>query len=645
MTSAYLSVRLRLAVRPERPTRHICPDRYALVRQTASMNGPIDSTGLVAGSRPIESYALIGDRRTAALVGTDGSIDWLCFPRFDSPACLAALVGERTNGHWQLQPVEDYTVSRRYVGDSCALETTFVTESGQARLVDVMPDHDEHADIVRVLQGDEGTVRFRHIWRVRPDYGRIRPWVQRLTLESGEKVISAVAGPDRIVLRGTRLPRASDHVHADEFDLAAGDELTFTMAWLPSHADVETVHEMGRVSERVRATIAEQEEWAARCTADVPQAAAVRRSLLTLRLMTDGDTGGIVAAPTTSLPEDPGGVRNWDYRYCWLRDAALTVAALVRAGYVDEADLWRGWLLRAVAGDPQDLQIMYAVDGARRLTEYEIPELRGYADSRPVRVGNAASGQLQHDVLGEVMDALDTQRRAEGRADKNAWAIQCALVDDLATHWDRPDNGLWEIRGEPQHFVHSRVMEWVAFDRAVAGVEELGLPGPVEKWREVRDRIRAEVLDRGFDTERNSFVQHYGTSEVDASLLLLSACGFVAGDDPRMLGTIAAVEHDLLRNGLLLRYHTATGVDGLAGDEHPFLACSFWLVEAYARAGRVDEAGALFDRLVGLTNDVGLLSEEYDPAGDRMIGNFPQAFSHLALVRAALTLAELSADS
>ena len=364
---------------------------------------------------------------------------------------------------------------------------------------------------------------------------------------------------------------------------------------------------------------------------------------MTLRLMTDAQTGGIVAAPTTSLPEDFGGVRNWDYRYCWLRDASLTIASLIRAGYVEEAELWRNWLLRAVAGDPQDLQIMYGVDGRRRLPESDLDHLPGYADSRPVRIGNAAVEQLQHDVLGEVMEALALNRVAfaASRRDENSWALQRALVAELASHWQEPDNGLWEIRGEPQQFTHSRVMMWVAFDRAVRAIEDYGLDGPVEEWRAIRDQICEKVLTTGYDAERNTFIQHEGTSEVDASLLMLPLVGFLPGDDPRVLGTIAAVEEDLLREGLVMRYRTGSGVDGLPGDEHPFLACSFWLVSAYAAAGRLEDAHALFDRLAGLANDVGLLAEEYDPNQQRMVGNFPQAFSHLALIRAAFALADV----
>ncbi len=585
---------------------------------------------------PIADYALIGDRRSGALVGRNGSIDWLCLPRFDSPACLAGLLGTDDHGHWQLCPVDEFEVERRYVGASTVLETTFTTATGAVTLTDAMPRGDDRADVVRRVTGVRGRVRMRHAWTIRFDYGAILPWVRRERVD-GEAVITAIAGPDRLVLRGPRLPHATDHTHADEFEVAEGEELTFSTTWIPSWAPLDAI---GPADDDLEAAVHEGEDWAGRCPPDVPHPDVVRRSLLTLRLLTDADTGGIVAAPTTSLPEEPGGERNWDYRYCWLRDAALTIGALVSAGYTDEAQLWRGWLLRTVAGDPRDLQIVYAVDGARRLTEEELGHLPGYAASTPVRIGNGAAVQRQLDVVGEVMVGLEEVRRATGRAERDAWALQRALVDDLAESWRKKDHGLWEIRGPQQRFTHSQVMVWAAFDRAVRAVEEFDLPGPVERWRTLRDRVHAEVLERGFDSERGTFVQHYGSTEVDASLLVIPAVGFLPGDDPRMLGTIAAVERDLLRDGLVLRYRTASGIDGLSCDEAPFLACSFWLVSAYARAGRLDDAHALFDRLCGLVNDVGLLSEEYDGATGRMLGNFPQAFSHLALVRAAFDLRE-----
>jgi GH15 family glucan-1,4-alpha-glucosidase len=460
-----------------------------------------------------------------------------------------------------------------------------------------------------------------------------------------EQVIVAVAGPDQIALRGDRLPLAEDGHHRDSFDVSAGDELTFATTWSKSWRPLP--HPLP-FDERIEATRAEHEAWAAHCMADMPHADLVNRSLVTLWLMTQVETGGIVAAPTTSLPEDFGGERNWDYRYCWLRDASLTLEALLGAGYTDEAEKWRGWLLRAVAGDPADLQIMYRVDGGRQMPERELDHLPGYADSRPVRIGNGAAEQRQTDVLGEVMIALEEARRAGLAESPQSWALQCALVDDLATHWDQPDNGLWEIRGPRRHFTHSRVMVWAAFDRAVRGVEEHGLPGDVDRWRDLRGQVREEVLDRGFDESRGTFTQHYDTDEVDASLLTIPLVGFLPGDDPRVLGTIKAVESDLMRDGLLLRYRAETGVDGIAGDEHPFLACSFWFVSACAVAGRLDDAQAMMDRLCGLANDVGLLSEEYDPGYDgghgRMVGNFPQAFSHLTLVQAALHLRAAGLD-
>ncbi|MDN4161677.1 glycoside hydrolase family 15 protein [Nocardioides abyssi] len=585
---------------------------------------------------PIEDYALIGDRHTAALVGTDGSIDWLCLPRFDSSACLAALLGTSDHGHWQLVPDGVYATERRYLGASSVLETTFTTADGVVRLTDHMPPGDDRADVVRRITGVSGTVRMRHEWKIRFDYGAVHPWVRRHHVR-GEEVIVAIAGPDQVVLSGPRLPRAVDHSHNDAFDVAAGDDLVFTMTWLPSHVPLDDLHDLG---DRVGASIAADEEWAAVCRQDVPHADLVQRSLLTLRLMTHEATGGIVAAPTTSLPEEIGGERNWDYRFCWLRDAALTITSLIDAGYLEEAMLWRAWLLRSVAGDPEDLQIMYAVDGARRLPEHELPHLPGYEGSLPVRIGNGAAVQQQHDVLGEVMDALERVRTARGHADPDAWALQRSLVSDLAHHWREPDHGIWEIRGEPRHFTHSKAMVWVAFDRAVRAVEEHGLDGPVEEWRRIRDEVHAEVLARGWNEAKQTFTQHYDTDEVDASLLVLPLVGFLPGDDPRILGTIQAVERELVRDRLVLRYRTETGVDGLTGDEHPFLACSFWLVSAYALAGRRDDARALLDHLASLANDVGLLSEEYDPVASRMTGNFPQAFSHLTLVQAALVLAE-----
>ncbi|MGH3507515.1 MAG: glycoside hydrolase family 15 protein [Nocardioidaceae bacterium] len=584
----------------------------------------------------IEDYAVLGDNGTCALVGLDGSVDWLCLPRFDSPACFAALLGNPRNGRWLLGPVEEARTTRRYVGDTFVLETRHETDSGVVTVTDLMPVGDGRADLVRRVEGIEGIVEMRHEWIVRLSYGKVRPWVFRRTDEAGDEVVSAIAGPDNLVLRGKRLPHASDGRHVDEFDIKAGETLTFSTTWFKSHHTI--IPEMLDVDARLEETKRRWERWTNTSTYTGRYEDAVRRSLLVLRLLTHGGTGGIVAAPTTSLPEDFGGTRNWDYRYCWLRDAALTLEALLSAGFHHETRLWRDWLLRAIAGDPADLQIMYAVDGARELPERELEHLAGYEGSRPVRVGNGAVVQRQTDVLGEVMAALE-QARVDGVEESwDSWRLQRALVEDLADDWRDPDNGLWEIRGPLRHFTHSRLMVWVAFDRAVRAVERHGLDGPVDKWRRLRDEVRAEILDRGYNAERGCFVQHYETAEVDAALLVIPAVGFLPGDDQRVLGTIRAVERDLMHDGLVHRYRTETGVDGLPSGEYPFLACSFWLVTAYAYAGRMDEAHAMMGRLVGLANDVGLLAEEFDPVSRRMAGNFPQAFSHLALVGAAMAL-------
>ena len=583
---------------------------------------------------PIEDYAVIGDTETCALVGRNGSVDWMCLPRFDSPACFAALLGDEENGRWLLAPVGPARTTRRYVGDSAVLETTHETDDGAVKVLDLMPMADRRADMIRRVIGVRGAVRMHHEWRVRFGYGKIRPWVTRRTAH-GMEVIVAGAGPDKLVLRGGRLPIAQEGRHEDDFVVRSGETLDFSATWVPAHRPIPQLLD---IEERIAETLARSEHWARRITYRGPHREMVVRSLITLREMTHAPTGGIVAAATTSLPEDFGGERNWDYRYCWLRDASLTLGALIESGLHDELPLWRGWLLRAIAGDPEDMQIMYAVDGARELTERTLDHLAGYASSTPVRVGNGAVEQTQSDVLGEVMNALHAARDAGIEESRQSWSLQRMLVEELAGHWKDPDNGLWEIRGPRRRFTHSRVMMWVAFDRAVRAVEDHGMKGPVDRWRSIRDEIRDEVLELGFNEHRNTFTQHYDTTDVDASLLLLPMVGFIDGTDPRMVGTIEAVEHDLMRNGFLLRYRTESGVDGLSGDEHPFLACSFWLVSAYALAGRLDDAHTLMRRLLEVPNDVGLLSEEYDPTGKRFVGNFPQAFSHLALVGAANTL-------
>ncbi len=576
--------------------------------------------------------------KTCALVSRGGSVDWLCLPRFDSPSSFTALLGTPQHGRWLIGPVEEARSTRRYVGDTFVLETTHETDTGVVKVTDVMPTADDRADIVRTVEGVKGTVRMRHEWVVRFSYGKITPWVSRHDGPGGadDKVISAVAGPDALVLRGTRLPHAHDGKHVDEFDVAEGDRLVFSTTWAPSHLPIREQLDSEAIVETTRE---EWQEWADRFQYEGPYRDVLVRSLLVLRLLTHSETGGIVAAPTTSLPEDVGGTRNWDYRYCWLRDASLTLEALMGSGFVEETLLWRRWLLRAVAGDPEDMQIMYAVDGSRDLPEREIGHLPGYAGSRPVRIGNAAVSQRQTDVLGEVMMALSDGRDHGLEESDRSWRIQRSLVEELGRRWDEPDNGLWEIRGPLRYFTHSRVMVWAAFDRAIQGVEKHGLSGPVDKWRDLRDQVREEILAKGFNTERNTFTQHYETDEVDASLLLIPICGFLPPDDPKVLGTLDAIVQDLMHEGLLLRYRTTSGVDGLPGSEHPFLACSFWLVQALALAGRPDQAKELMDRLVALVNDVGLLSEEYDPKDHRMVGNYPQAFSHLTLIGAAHALA------
>jgi GH15 family glucan-1,4-alpha-glucosidase len=585
-------------------------------------------------STPIAEYALLGDTERAALVSRSGSVDWLCLPRFDSPACFAALLGTPEHGRWLLGPRDQATSTRSYRGDSFVLDTEHATDSGRVRVTDAMPFGDGRSDLVRIVEGLEGEVEMEHEWVVRMGYGKVLPWVSRVEDEDGD-AIRAIAGPDMLVLRGDRLPQPEDHRHRDRFTVSAGDRLVFTTTWVPSWTDLPRRLD---VDERIEHTHAAFTEWASRHDHHGPYRDVVSRSLLVLRLLTDELRGGIVAAPTTSLPEDVGGSRNWDYRYCWLRDASLTLEALLEEGYLEETRLWRDWLVRALAGDPRDLQIMYAVDGGRELPERELDHLPGWEGSRPVRVGNGAVQQTQSDVLGEVMISLSKARRLGLEESRESWEVQRVLVDDLADHWQEKDNGVWEIRGPARHFTHSRVMVWAAFDRAVRAVEEDGLPGDADRWRGLRDKVHREVLRRGYDTERGTFTQHYETSEVDAALLLLPTVGFLPYDDERFLGTVRAVEEDLMRDGFVLRYRTGSGVDGLSGEENPFLACSWWLVEAYARCGRLDDARVLMDRLLGILNDVGLASEEYDPGNQRLVGNFPQAFSHLALVGAAQAL-------
>ena len=582
---------------------------------------------------PIENYALIGDLQAAALVERGGSIDWLCFPRFDSGACFASLLGNEENGRWLLAPLRGGTPTRRYLHDTMVLETTWETPDGVVRVFDFMPPRGKAPDVVRIVEGVSGSVRMRSELVIRFDYGHVVPWVRR---EDGGRI--AVAGPDALSFRSPAPTRGERMRTVSELTVEEGQRVPFVLTWYPSHEPSP-----GKIDAEL--ALAETEsfwrDWNARCKVPLPAEwrDLLHRSLMVLKTLTYAPTGGIVAAPTTSLPEFIGGVRNWDYRYCWLRDATLTLLALLQADHVDEALDWRSWLLRAVAGDPADLQIMYGVGGERRLTELELHWLAGYEGSRPVRIGNAASEQLQVDVYGEVMDAL-YQARAHGLAEeRTAWQLQKTLLRYLDRTWQEPDEGIWEIRGERRHFVHSKVMAWVAFDRAVRSVEEHGLDGPVDQWRAARDEIHAQVCDRGYDASLGSFVQSYGSAQLDASLLLVPLVGFLPADDPRVAGTIAAVERELVEDGFVLRYRThADGVDGLPPGEGVFLPCSFWLVDCYELIGRHDDAHRLFERLVGLANDVGLLSEEYDPRAERLVGNFPQAFTHLALVNTAFNV-------
>ncbi|MFE1298162.1 glycoside hydrolase family 15 protein [Streptomyces sp. NPDC058731] len=584
----------------------------------------------------IEDYALIGDEQTAALVGRDGSVDWLCLPRFDSGACFARLLGDEDNGHWRIAPkgVDGPCTRRAYRRDTLVLDTEWDTPDGRVRVTDLMPQRDRAPDLVRIVEGLDGRVTVRSTLRLRFDYGSIVPWMRR---SRDHRV--AVAGPDAVWLRSEPPVRTwgEDFGTHSEFTVAKGESVAFVLTWHPSH---ERRPPQIDPYDALRVSVRDWRTWVARCRYDGPHRDAVVRSLITLKALTYVPTGGIVAAPTTSLPEQIGGVRNWDYRYSWLRDSTLTLGALVTAGYRREAEEWRNWLLRAVAGDPADLQIMYGVAGERRLPEVELPWLSGFAGSTPVRIGNDAVNQLQLDVYGEVLDSLALARSTGLSTRPHMWAIQRSLMDWLRDHWRQPDEGLWEVRGGRRQFVHSKVMVWVAADRAVRALEEYGhLEGDLDGWRAMRDEVHREVCEKGFDAERNTFTQYYGSRELDAALLLIPRVGFLPADDPRVLGTIEAIRQDLGHHGFLRRYSTAEAtVDGLPGDEGAFLACSFWLVDALHASGRTKEARELFERLVGVANDVGLLAEEYDPVGARQLGNFPQAFSHIGLVNTALAL-------
>jgi GH15 family glucan-1,4-alpha-glucosidase len=600
----------------------------------------------------IEDYALIGDMQTAALVERNGSIDWLCLPRFDSDACFAALLGDERNGNWQICPTTmDGPVSRRgevsrqYLDDSLVLETRWKTMSGVVRVLDFMPPRDDFAPVlVRIVEGVEGSVEMESVLRFRFGYGKVVPWIQQR-----DNTLRAIAGPDSCCLRSPIRSMGRNLSHQATFVVKAGDRVPFVLSWHPSHVEVSSPVD---AEAALAGTTKFWSDWSAKCTYSGPYREAVMRSLITLKALTYQPTGGIVAAPTTSLPEDIGGVRNWDYRYCWLRDATITLEALLRTGYTVEADEWRRWLGRAIAGDPRDVQIMYGVAGERRLPEWEVGWLPGYERSAPVRVGNAAVDQRQLDVYGEVIDALTLGRQAGLPFDQHVWSLQRQLLDFLEKHWHEPDEGIWEVRGPRRHFVHSKVMAWVAFDRAIHLVQE-GAVGPVDRWRTIRDEIHAQICEEGYDADRGTFTQYYGSAELDASVLLIPEVGFLPTDDDRVVSTVRTIKRELMRDGLVLRYTQPAkaislggraDVDGLPGAEGAFLACSFWLVNALHLIGEYDEAVAIFERLLALRSDVGLLSEEYDPRYGRQVGNTPQAFSHVPLIQAALNLGTHEGD-
>jgi len=592
---------------------------------------------MMAGA--VEDYALLGDTQSAALVGRDGSIDWLCFPRFDSGAVFAALLGTEEHGRWLIAPEGPVTGGRRrYEGDNLVLETDMETSDGTVRLIDFMPPRGQAPDVIRIVHGLSGRVRMRMELRLRFDYGRVVPWVRR-----EDNAVVAVAGPDSCWLRTPVETHGEELTTVAEFVVEEGDRVPFVLTWreshLPAPKPVNPEHAL-------RDTRAYWAEWLSHCTYDGRWRDAVVRSLITLKALTFAPTGGIVAAPTTSLPEQLGGVRNWDYRFCWLRDATITLQALMYAGFDGEARDWRRWLLRAIAGDPADIQIMYGVAGERRLPEYLADWLPGY-DGNPVRIGNQAVDQFQLDVYGEVMDALYQARTTGYSGGASTWSLQKSLMKIVQDRWQEPDEGIWEVRGGPQHFTHSKLMAWVAADRAVRSIEKFGLDGPLEQWLTLRDRIRADILSNGYDAQRRTFTQFYGSRELDAALLMVPLVGFLPADDERVVGTVAAIENELLVDGFVRRYtqdpHAET--DGLPPGEGAFLACTFWLADNYSLMGRTDEAVAVFERLLDLRNDLGLLAEEYDIKAGRLVGNFPQAFSHVPLITTARNLSDRGGPS
>jgi GH15 family glucan-1,4-alpha-glucosidase len=583
----------------------------------------------------IEDYAFLSDTQTGALVSREGSVDWLCLPRFDSPACFAALLGEEKNGCWQFTPKEKISrLSRRYRGDTLILETEIETAGGAVRLIDFMPPRGKNPDMIRLIEGLRGEVRMEMKLIIRFDYGHIIPWVRK-----ADGGVEAIAGPDGLILRTPIKTRGKDLTTVAEFSVAKGDRVPFVLTWFASH---EGAPRAINPEHALRDTEKYWSEWRGRCCECGPWSEAVMRSLVTLKGLTYAPTGGIVAAATTSLPEEIGGVRNWDYRYCWLRDAVLTLYALVASGFFEEARSWREWLLRAIAGSASQMQILYGVSGERRLDEYEVPWLSGYENSKPVRIGNAASGQFQLDVYGEIMASLYHAHRSGIKTEKPAWQMQVKLMEFLESNWDKPDDGIWEVRGGRQQFTHSKMMAWLAFDRAVKMVEEFkfGANKHVDRWRALRDQVHAEVCRRGYNDEKKAFTQTYDSDALDASLLMMPLIGFLPPGDARVRSTVAAVERELMVDGFVLRYRTEETRDGLTGGEGAFLPCSFWLADCLHLIGRKKEARELFERLLTLRNDVGLLSEEYDPIAKRQLGNFPQAFTHVMLVNTAGILGE-----
>lgn len=581
----------------------------------------------------IEDYAMIGDLGSAALVGRDGSIDWLCWPRFDSDACFAALLGKPEHGRWQIAPKDgEAKITRRYRPNTLILETRFETNTGVVTLIDFMPPRAGNSHLLRLLVGESGRVDFHGELILRFGYGAVVPWVTRID----EHTLRAVAGPDMTVLRASVPLHGENFKTVGDFTVAAGEKVSFSLSYALSH---DHIPEPVDVEAHLRTTETYWTGWAAKNKIVCPWDEAVVRSLITLKALTFAPTGGMVAAPTSSLPECIGGPRNWDYRYCWLRDATLTLLALMNGGYYEEAQMWRDWLLRAVAGSPSQIQIMYGIRGERRLTEWDVPWLPGYEQSIPVRIGNAAHGQLQLDIFGEVMDALHQARQGGLGANESGWDLQRELLIHLEKIWREPDEGIWEVRSGREHFTHSKAMAWLAFDRAIKSAAAYSLPGPLDRWRDVRAQIHDDVCARGFDAKRGSFTRAYGSPHLDASLLLLPAIGFLPPEDARIKGTVAAIERELTVDGLVLRYDTASADDGLPAGEGVFLACSFWLADAYLMLGRTAEAQRLFERLLSLRNELGLLSEQYEPRSGRLVGNFPQAFSHLALVNTASNLA------